>query len=238
MSLTVHGLGLIVSALVSAADAARACLRVVLVEDHPLFRKGLRDVLDGTGDFRVVAEQQDAEALTEVVAEHRPDLVVMDLGLPCVSGVVATGCLALSSPEVPVLVLTMSDDDDDVIAAIQSGARGYLVKGAGQEEVLHAARTVAAGGTVFGSQIRIAALLAGKRARNSALPFPALTCREREVLALVAHGLDNRSIARKLVLSEKTVRNHITHILDKLQVTSRAEAVARARDAGLGGQEA
>jgi DNA-binding NarL/FixJ family response regulator len=240
MSLTVHDLGLIVSTGVSAVDAARACLRVVLVEDHPLFRKGLRAVLESTCDIRVVAEQQDAETLTEIVAEHRPDLVLMDLALPGVSGLEATRRLARSSPEVPILVLTMSDDDTDVLAAIQSGARGYLVKGAGQEEVLYAARTVAAGGVVFGSQVatRIAALLGGKRARDSALLFPALTSREREVLALVAQGLDNRSIARKLVLSEKTVRNHITHIFDKLQIASRAEAVARARDAGLGSEEA
>jgi DNA-binding NarL/FixJ family response regulator len=207
----------------------------VLVEDHPLFRKGLRAVLDGTSDFCVVAELQDAGALTEVVAEHRPDLVLMDLTLPGVSGLEATRRLAQSRPEVPVLVLTMSDDDTDVLAAIQSGARGYLVKGAGQEEVLRVARAVAAGGTVFGSHIssRVPALLGGKRDRNRALLFPALTSREREVLVLVAEGLDNRSIARKLVLSEKTVRNHVTHIFDKLQVASRAEAVARARDAGL-----
>jgi len=229
----VSNVGLIVSAGVSAADVARVRLRVVLVEDHPLFRKALRDVLEGADDFCVVAEQQDAEALTEVVAEHRPDLVLMDLGLPGVSGLEATRCLAQSSPGVPVLVLTMSDDDTDVLAAIQSGARGYLVKGAGQEEVLQTARTVASGGTVFGSEVRIAELLGAKRARDSALVFPTLTSRERELLALMAQGLDNRRIARTLVLSEKTVRNHITHIFEKLQVTSRAEAVARARDAGL-----
>ncbi len=224
----------------TAVDPARSYLRLVLVEDHPLFRKGLRAVLESTCDLRVVAEQQDAETLTETVAEHRPDLVLMDLTLPGISGLEATRCLARSSPEVPILVLTMSDDDTDVLAAIQAGARGYLVKGAGQEEVLHAARTVAAGGAVFGSQIaaRIAALLEGGRARDSAVLFPTLTSREREVLSLVAQGLDNRRIARKLVLSEKTVRNHLTHIFDKLQVGSRAEAVARARDVGLGGEAA
>lgn len=224
----------------SPADSAQACLRVVLVEDHPLFRKGLRAVLESTSDLRVVAEQRDADTITEIVAEHQPDLVLMDLALPGISGLEATRRLARSSPAVPVLVLTMSDDDTDVLAAIQAGARGYLVKGAGQEEVLNAARTVAAGGAVFGSQIasRIAVLLEGRQARDSALLFPALTEREREVLSLVARGLDNRRIARELVLSEKTVRNHLTHIFDKLQVASRAEAVARARDAGLGGEPA
>ena len=225
------------SAIMSAVDVdvAPACVRVVFVEDHPLFRMGLRAVLDDTRDLRVVAELRDAENLAGIVAEHRPDLVLMDLELPGVSGLAAIRHLAQSSPEVPVLVLTWSDDDSNVLAAFQAGARGYLVKGAGKQEVLHAARTVATGGAVLGSQIaiRITALLDGKRASGSAQPFPQLTSREREVLALVAQGLNNLGISRQLHLSQKTVRNHITHIFDKLQVASRAEAIVRAREGGL-----
>lgn len=133
-------------------------------------------------------------------------------------------------------MLTMSDDDGSLLAALQAGARGYLVKGAGREEVLHAVRTVAAGGAVFGADVagRITALLAGARLREAGQLFPALTAREAEVLDLVARGLDNRRIARELVVAEKTVRNHVTHIFEKLHVATRAEAVARARDMGLG----
>jgi DNA-binding NarL/FixJ family response regulator len=131
----------------------------------------------------------------------------------------------------------MSDDDGSLLAALQAGARGYMVKGAGADEILHAVRTVAAGGAVFGASVaaRLAELLSAGPRQEAERLFPSLTSREVEVLGLIARGYDNRRIARELVLSEKTVRNHVTHVFDKLQVTSRAEAVARARDVGLGG---
>ncbi|MBW5484672.1 response regulator [Streptomyces bambusae] len=213
--------------------------RVLIVDDHPLFREGLRAALESSGGAVVVAEAETAGEVPEAVDRHRPDVVVMDLSLPDVSGIEATRRLADEHPGLPVLMLTMSDDDGSLLAALQAGARGYVVKGAGSDEVLHALRTVVAGGAVIGSDIaaRLSTLLAGGRRRDAEQLFPSLTSREVEVLELIARGLDNRRIARELVLSEKTVRNHITHVFDKLQVTSRAEAVARARDAGLGEED-
>ncbi|GHF67259.1 DNA-binding response regulator [Streptomyces mashuensis] len=210
--------------------------RVLIVDDHPLFRGGLKAALESTGGAEVVAEAATAAEALEAVARQRPDVVVMDLALPDGSGIDVTRRLAGDHPGLPVLMLTMSDDDGSLLAALQAGARGYLVKGAGAGEVLHAVRTVAAGGAVFGPETagRLTALLSGGRRRDAGQLFPGLTAREAEVLELIARGQDNRRIARELFLSEKTVRNHVTHIFDKLQVTTRAEAVARARDAGLG----
>ncbi|PKV83546.1 LuxR family two component transcriptional regulator [Streptomyces sp. TLI_146] len=210
--------------------------RVLIVDDHPLFRSGLKAALESTGGTDVVAEAATAAEALEAVARQTPDVVVMDLALPDASGIDVTRQLTALHPGLPVLMLTMSDDDGSLLAALQAGARGYLVKGAGAGEVLHAVRTVAAGGAVFGPQTaeRLTALLREGRRHDAGQLFPALTAREAEVLDLIARGLDNHRIARQLVLSEKTVRNHVTHIFDKLQVTTRAEAVARARDAGLG----
>ncbi|WP_406065834.1 response regulator transcription factor [Streptomyces sp. NBC_01077] len=214
----------------------RSAPRVLIVDDHPLFREGLKAALESTGAALVVAEATTGAEVPEAVAQHRPDVVVMDLSLPDISGIEATRRLAEEHPGLPVLMLTMSDDDASLLAALQAGARGYVVKGAGSDEVLFALRTVAAGGAVIGSDIaaRLSPLLSGGRQHDAERLFPTLTAREVEVLELIARGHDNRRIARELVLSEKTVRNHITHVFDKLQVTSRAEAVARARDAGLG----
>ncbi|MFI1360946.1 response regulator [Streptomyces sp. NPDC020898] len=214
-----------------------APISVVLVDDHPLFRFGLRAALESADDITVVGEAGDLEEAVRTVLETGPDVVLMDLelGTPGASGIEATRQLA-AAPEVAVLVLTMSKDDGHLLAAIHAGARGYLVKGAGREEVLHAVRTAAAGGAVFGGGVaeRITQLLTGAgRARNPEV-LPQLTAREREILELVAQGLANHRIARQLGLAEKTVRNHVSRIFDKLQVTCRAEAVARARDVGLG----
>ncbi|MFI1100504.1 response regulator [Streptomyces melanogenes] len=220
----------------SQEDEDAAVPRVLIVDDHPLFRSGLKAALESTGGTDVVAEAATAAEALEAVARQTPDVVVMDLALPDASGIDVTRQLTALHPGLPVLMLTMSDDDGSLLAALQAGARGYLVKGAGAGEVLHAVRTVAAGGAVFGPQTaeRLTALLREGRRHDAEQLFPALTAREAEVLDLIARGLDNRRIARQLVLSEKTVRNHVTHIFDKLQVTTRAEAVARARDAGLG----
>ncbi|MFF2195848.1 response regulator transcription factor [Streptomyces sp. NPDC058157] len=213
-----------------------AQVRVVIVEDHPLFLEGLRSALESADGIRVVGEARTLAELPGAVAAGGPQVVVMDLSLPDGSGVDATRRLAEEHPELAVLVLTMADDDTALLAALHAGARGYLVKGAGREEVLHAVRTVAAGGAVFGPGVaaRLTALVTGGPRHEAERAFPALTAREAEVLDLVARGYDNRRISRELFLAEKTVRNHVTRVFEKLGVASRAEAVARARDAGLG----
>ncbi|MFD0357010.1 response regulator [Streptomyces sp. NPDC127110] len=218
------------------SESEKPPVRVVLVEDHPLFRTGLRSALESAEDVVVVGEAETLAALAGVVEEGRPQVVVMDLSLPDGSGLEATRRLAEEHPGVSVLVLTMADDDGTLLAALHAGARGYLLKGAGRQEVLHAVRTVAAGGAVFGPDVaaRIAVLATGGGRRDAERLFPALTAREVEVLDLVARGHDNRRVSRELFLAEKTVRNHVTRIFEKLGVTTRAEAVVRARDAGLG----
>ncbi len=211
-------------------------IRVVVVDDHPLFRDGVRAALSGAEDVDVVGEAADVAGALEVVAELRPAVVLMDLNLPDGSGVDATRRLTAVAPEVRVLVMTMSTDDDAVVAAMRAGARGFVVKGAGRRDLVDSVRTVAEGGAVFSPVVadRLAGYFAGLTAVPAREAFPQLTEREREVLDLVARGLDNRRIARELVLSDKTVRNHVSNVLAKLEVADRAEAVLRARNAGLG----
>lgn len=211
-------------------------LRVLLVDDHPLFRAGLRMALESTDDIKIVAEAGDAEQALALVEELAPQVVIMDLHLPGQSGIEATRVLTREHPNSRVLMVTMSEDNDALVAALRSGARGYLVKGSGRDEVLHAVRTVAAGGAVFGRYAadRLIALASGLEGAAAQKTFPTLTSREREILDLVARGYDNRRIARELVLSEKTVRNHVSNLFSKLQVTGRVEAIIRARNAGLG----
>ncbi|MFE2215100.1 response regulator [Streptomyces canus] len=215
-----------------------ASINVVLVDDHPLFRFGLRAALESAGDIAVIGEAAGVEEAVRLTLQAGPDVVLMDLelGEPGASGIEATRRLSAEAPEVAVLVLTMSKDDDHLLAAVRAGARGYLVKGAGREEVLHAVRTAAAGGAVFGAGVaaRITQLVTGAGTARNPEVLPQLTSRERQVLDLVARGLANHRIAAELGLSEKTVRNHVSRIFDKLHVTCRAEAVVRARDAGLG----
>lgn len=211
-------------------------LRVVIVDDHPIFRQGLRTLLEDLG-VEVVAEASDGEGGVAAVVEHRPDVVLMDLQMPGVSGVEATRRLADRVPEAKVVVLTMVDDDQAVFAALQAGAIGYLLKGAGQEEIGRALASVAAGQAVYGPEVarRLRSFFSGSPAAGAtAVPFPALSEREREVLGLVAEGASNGDIARRLFLSDKTVRNYVSSIFAKLGVDSRAAAIVTARDAGLG----
>jgi DNA-binding NarL/FixJ family response regulator len=206
----------------------------VIADDHPMFRQGLRVLLDDMG-VDVVGEASDGEEAVEVVRALQPDVVFMDLQMPRLNGVEATRRVVAEAPQVRVLVLTMVDDDDAVFAAIQAGALGYLLKGSGQEEISTALRGVAAGGAVYGPEV--ASRLRVFFAAGSgvvARPFPELSDREREVLDLMAAGLGNSVIARRLYLSEKTVRNYVTSVFSKLGVADRSEAIVKAREAGLG----
>jgi DNA-binding NarL/FixJ family response regulator len=209
-------------------------MRAVVADDHPVFRQGLRVLLEDLG-VEVVAEAEDGEEAVAAVRRERPDVVLMDLQMPRLSGVEATRRLVEEDPDVRVLVLTMVADDDTVFAAVQAGALGYVLKGAGQEEIGRALTAVSEGQAVYGAQIarRMRAFFTAG-AGVVAKPFPELSDREREVLDLLAAGVPNATIARRLFLSEKTVRNYITAIFAKLGVRDRAEAMVRAREAGLG----
>jgi DNA-binding NarL/FixJ family response regulator len=212
-------------------------LNVVVADDHPVFRDGLQVTLDDEPDMHVVAAVADGDAAVAEVLRSSADVVLMDLRMPGVGGIEATARIVAERPDTAVIVLTMSDDDDSVFAALRAGARGYLLKEADATDILRAVRAVASGEAVFGPRIanRVIAFFSAAGLRGAAAaPFPALTDREREVLDLVARGCDNATIARRLFLSDKTVRNHVSACLTKLQVASRAEAVALARDAGLG----
>jgi DNA-binding NarL/FixJ family response regulator len=210
-------------------------IRVVVVDDHPVYRNGVADALGDAQDIQVVGTAADGESGVAVVAELRPDVVLMDLRMPGGGGLPATTAIAATQPEAAVVVLTMSDDDS-VFAALRAGARGYLLKESEGADIARAVRAAARSEAVFGPRIadRVLAFFASSRARSAAVPFPELTDREREVLDLVAHGLANAAIAARLFLSEKTVRNRVSDVLKKLHAASRAQAVALARDAGLG----
>ncbi len=213
-----------------------AVLRVVVVDDHPVFRLGMVALLGSLPGIEVVAEAGTmAEAVT-VVGSLRPEVVVMDLQLPDGSGIRATQSIIAANPEIGVLVVTMFADDDAVFAAMRAGARGYLVKGAGQDEIERAVRAVGHGEVILGSSIaqRAAALFA---VRSASRTFPQLTTREHEVLDLLAQGLANQAIARRLSINEKTIRNHVSNVFTKLQVTDRPQAIVKAREAGMGHKE-
>ncbi|WP_432573938.1 response regulator transcription factor [Kineococcus sp. SYSU DK005] len=210
-------------------------LRVLIVDDHPMYRDGLRAALEDDSCLEVIADAADGTRATELALELQPDVVVMDLKMPVVSGVEATRIITAASPHIAVLVLTMFDEDDSVLTAIRAGARGYVLKGAGSDEIVRAIHAVGSGEAIFGPTVarRVLDLFAGGVTPVN-VPFPELTAREREVLDLVARASSNRDIAHRLHLSDKTVRNHISNILAKLQVADRAHAILRAREAGLG----
>ncbi|WP_232677454.1 response regulator transcription factor [Nocardioides sp. R-C-SC26] len=212
-------------------------ISVLVVDDHALFRAGLTSVLEALPDVALCGEADSGETALEQVATLRPDVVLMDLRMPGIGGLAATARIADQHPDVAVVVLTMSEDPDSVFAALRAGARGYLLKESGADDVHRALTGVARGEAVFGPRVAEQVLrffAAGQVGGGGTEAFPDLTAREREVLDLMARGLDNASIARRLFLSEKTVRNRVSDILAKLRARTRAEAIARARDAGLG----
>jgi DNA-binding NarL/FixJ family response regulator len=208
---------------------------VLVVDDHPVFLDGLRGALAGAADLVVVGACADGAAAVAEVEQRQPDVVLMDLHLPTVGGVEATRRIVGTSPHVAVLVLTMVDEEDSVFAALRAGARGYLLKGATPEEIVRGVRAVAHGEAVFGPGIadRVLRYFGERRSPPRPAAFPQLTAREREVLEHIAGGARNAEIAQRLVISPKTVRNHISNIFTKLQVADRAEAIALAREAGL-----
>jgi DNA-binding NarL/FixJ family response regulator len=211
-------------------------LRVLVVDDHPLYRDGLVTAIAAMPDVEVVGDAGDGAAAVSMAKDLEPDVVVMDLHMPELNGIDATRRIVADRPDTAVLVLTMLESDDSVFAAMRAGARGYLLKGADRAEIRRALEAVANGEVVFSAGIasRVLSFFAAGPSAPAANPFPTLTEREREILDLVARGLTNTAIAQRLVLSGKTVRNHVSNVFTKLQVAGRAEAVAQARDAGLG----
>lgn len=211
-------------------------IRVVIADDHPMFRKGIGDLVRESPNTDLVGEVATGDAAVEQALALEPDVVVMDLRMPGVSGIDATRAIIRARPAIAVLVLTMMDDDNSVFAAIRAGARGYVLKGAGSDVILRAIEMVAGGEAVFGAPIatRIVQFFTQTGAARANREFPELTAREHEILEHLATGSDNASIAGYLGLSEKTIRNNVSTVFMKLQVTDRAAAVARARDAGLG----
>jgi DNA-binding NarL/FixJ family response regulator len=210
-------------------------VRVLIADDHPLFREGMRGRLDRVTDIEVVGEAASGDEVVEMARKLEPDVILMDIKMPGMNGIEATRKILQAIPRVGVLVLTMFEDDDSVYAAMRAGAKGYLLKDSGGEGVVHAIRAVASGEAVFGPGVaeRIMAYFSVPRPRQQRL-FPELTEREEEILSLVAQGKGNQEIARQLFVSLKTVRNHVSNILLKLQVADRAQAVIRARESGLG----
>ena len=221
-------------------EAEREPLRVLVCDDHPVYRDGLRLLLGSLPGLEVVGTAADGLEAVARAAELEPDVVVMDLQVPGLHGIEATARMTAASPHLAVLVLTMYDDDESVFAAMRAGARGYLLKGAAQQEIARAVTAVAGGEAIFGPAVarRVASYFSvGAPAAPASAPpeaFPQLTAREREVLDLLAAGRSNSQIASTLFLSPKTVRNNVSNIFAKLQVAGRTEAVIRAREAGLG----
>jgi DNA-binding NarL/FixJ family response regulator len=211
-------------------------VRVVIADDHPMFRYGLRAVLAASDDVEVVGDAADGSELIATVERTAPDVVLTDLAMPGVDGATAARQITERFPAIGVLVLTMHEEDEALFSALRAGASGYLLKGAEREEIVRAVLAVASGDAVYSSTVarRIVRFFTSTDKTYAAQVFPDLTAREREILDLVATGLDNHDIARRLVLSEKTVRNNVAAILTKLQVPNRASAVAKARDTGLG----
>ncbi|HEU5006714.1 MAG TPA: response regulator transcription factor [Jatrophihabitantaceae bacterium] len=209
-------------------------VRVLLVDDHPMFRDGLRLALGASSGIEVVAEADSGAGGIAQAAEHQPDVVIMDVNMPDLNGIEATRRIVAESPHIGVLVLTMFDEDESVFQAMRAGARGYLLKGADQEDIVRAVQAVARGDAIFGPALARRLIGYFASGRQAAVPFAELTDREREVLELVARGRNNTEIARALFISGKTVRNHVSNVFAKLQVTDRAQAIVRAREAGLG----
>ena len=216
-------------------DQAAGAIRIVIADDHPLYRDGLRGLIARTADLELVGEAATGTDAVDVTATTSPDVVLMDLRMPGMTGIEATRAILERRPETRILVLTMSENDDSLFAAMRAGARGYLPKDAEGEELVRAIRAAALGEVIFGQSMaaKLQAFFATSRV-PAADPFPELTAREDEVLELIAQGRSNAEIASRLGISDKTVRNHVANVFNKLRVADRAAAIVRAREAGLG----
>lgn len=215
-------------------------VRVLIADDHSLFREGLMAILSTAEDIEVAGEAADGEEAISKATSLHPDVILMDIMMPGMNGIEATKRILKSSPSTGIIILTMLEDDDSVFAAMCAGARGYVLKGADRAEVLKTVGAVAAGEALFGPAIarRLTRFFnhiqASSQAASGLESFPELTDREREVLELIAQGRSNQEIANRLHISPKTVSNHISNIFGKLQVADRAQAIVKARQAGLG----
>ena len=209
--------------------------RVLLADDHPVYRLGLRALLESLEGFEVVGEAATGGEAVATTAELRPDVVVMDLHMPELDGIAATKSIVRSDPDRAVLILTHSDEDQSLLDAVLAGARGYVLKEAGTESIVRAIQGVAEGQMILGESVagKVASLLAAGRSRSSR-PFPELTDREFTILDLMAQGMNNSAIGLRLGVGDKRVRNCVSEIYTKLRVADRSEAIVRARDAGLG----
>lgn len=210
-------------------------LHVLIADDHPLFRKGMRTLLTATADIEVIGEATTGQEAIELAAAFQPDVILMDLQMPAINGIEATRQIVHMSPHIRVLVVTLFEDDASIFTALRAGARGYVLKDAKEEEMLRAIRAVGNGEAIFSPAIatRLIDFFATPHPAALKEVFPTLTEREREILQLLARGSTNHDIAKQLALSVKTVNNYVSNIFSKLQVTDRAQAIIRARDAGL-----
>lgn len=211
-------------------------IQILIADDHQLFRDGLKALLLSAPDTQIAGEATSGKEAISLAAELQPDVILMDLQMPGVNGIEATRQIIQANPQIKILMVTMFEDDHSVFAAMRAGAQGYVLKGAKHEEMLRAIRAVSSGEAIFSPDIaaRMMTFFANMRPSQPSQAFPELSDREREVLDLIAQDYKNAGIAAKLVISPKTVRNHVSNILSKLQVADRSEAATRARDAGMG----
>jgi DNA-binding NarL/FixJ family response regulator len=210
-------------------------LRILIADDHPLFRKGMRALLTAMPDTQVVGEATTGQEAIELAVALQPDVILMDLQMPGINGIEATRQILHTSPHIRILVVTLFEDNASIFTALRAGARGYILKDAKEEEMLRAIRAVGSGEAIFSPAIarRLMDFFAAPRPAAPKEIFPTLTEREREILQLIARGKTNNEIAKELALSTKTVGNYVSNIFSKLQVADRAQAIIRARDAGL-----
>ncbi|MDO9087186.1 MAG: response regulator transcription factor [Anaerolineaceae bacterium] len=210
-------------------------INVMIVDDHPVFRFGLISLISSISEMEIIAECTDGEEAIREAARLLPDIILMDINIPGMNGIEATRKIIESNPKVGILVITMFDDDS-VFDAMRAGARGYILKGSDPEETVRAIYSVLNGEAIFSPKVaeRLINYFSTKKAHTHQVVFPELTDRERDVLELITQGLTNTSISERLVLSPKTVRNHVSNIFGKLQVSDRSQAVIKAREAGMG----